>query len=854
MFHIIARLTALYPIQGGKADVHQLESFRPIDFTILSPNNVKANSSKVWQDIEHAAALEKEKQQEQEQIKGYGNTSQRNHNNKTVAKPQASDRKRPTQYHRHNDHMHQKPAHPSDHHEQQKAQHPSDDENKKVHHASGHAAQKPPHPADHVLPKAQHLSDQIHQKSYHDSDHEHQKGHHNSDHAPHKPPHPTDHMQSKTQHLSDHTHQKSPHHSDHQHPSVHAKKTHPTDLGDKNSNHHEGTKLKPHHGEGNPNYNHHDTHHGHKLSKQHIKHQKHQEIRTNNAHGIMHQKPAPHVDEHKQQKSKDIDHHQENELTHHNHQKHDHHKQLTNHRHLGHHKSPAPHHNTQGQQKSSHHTNYGYQHTDHGHQHQHSNQGHQHQHQHRNQHQHGHQGKLQPRAHESQPSKQNIGHKVNSDEHKQLKDHNYKETHHSENYHQKTTPHGEDNQDKVENKHMLHHHNHKDKKTTQPDEGHHKSINHKNIGDRKEAHNKGQKSVQRNGDGYQMQRHHEDQHQKLTHPKHQQLTSEDAQKDTKLAHITNKNKHGSQNHHQGHFYDDDYYTYNYHNEQEQPPIKDESYHVRKNKEQPLDSSAHQGNSFHDWHDYSMELEDIEGDKLLKFLTSQDHTERGGAKNNHKKGWIGEKEGQNNRDDIFNPPSFGNIFSSKYQAFEEDRSGKNQFNPYTLSESMAKLSRYHSGQHGQHPMTDWLNSKNVTTMLTAKQLNNRRVVLAKKTIQYFLLPQQFHHLIQTGQLTDVQSNLTTTEEKKILQEVVLSQHPLNMESRQHHHHHHHYHHHPNQGEPQSLFYKAFPFLQRLISGSARQRAHIPSDYTLQYQMPNTHQITAGEREGDFLLLP
>ena len=140
------------------------------------------------------------------------------------------------------------------------------------------------------------------------------------------------------------------------------------------------------------------------------------------------------------------------------------------------------------------------------------------------------------------------------------------------------------------------------------------------------------------------------------------------------------------------------------------------------------------------------------------------------------------------------------------------------------------------------------------MLTAKQLNNRRVVLAKKTIQYFLLPQQIHHLIQTGHLTDVQSNLTTTEERKILQDVVLSHHPLNMESRQHHHHHHHYYHHPNQGEHKSMFYKAFPFLQPLISGSIqRGGVHIPSDYNLQYKMPNTHQITAAEREGDFLLL-
>merc|ERR1719209_1306049 len=91
------------------------------------------------------------------------------------------------------------------------------------------------------------------------------------------------------------------------------------------------------------------------------------------------------------------------------------------------------------------------------------------------------------------------------------------------------------------------------------------------------------------------------------------------------------------------------------------------------------------------------------------------------------------------------------------------------------------------------------------MLTAKQLNNRRVVLAKKTIQYFLLPQQFHYY--------------------------------------------HYYHHPNQGEHKSMFYKAFPFLQPLISGSIqRGGVHIPSDYNLQYKMPNTHQITAAEREG------
>ena len=156
--------------------------------------------------------------------------------------------------------------------------------------------------------------------------------------------------------------------------------------------------------------------------------------------------------------------------------------------------------------------------------------------------------------------------------------------------------------------------------------------------------------------------------------------------------------------------------------------------------------------------------------------------------------------------------------------------------------MSKPSRYHSYHHQRRPMTDWSNSNNVTTMLTARQWNNRRVVLAKKTIEYFLLPQQFHRLIQTGQLTDVQSNLTTTEERKILQEGLIHL-PLNNESPHHHHHHHHYHH-PNPREPQSMFYSAFPFLQPLMSGSVRRRLHNPSDYSLQFQ-PNTFQVAAGE---------
>ena len=152
--------------------------------------------------------------------------------------------------------------------------------------------------------------------------------------------------------------------------------------------------------------------------------------------------------------------------------------------------------------------------------------------------------------------------------------------------------------------------------------------------------------------------------------------------------------------------------------------------------------------------------------------------------------------------------------------------------------MSKPSRYHSYHHQRRPMTDWSNSNNVTTMLTARQWNNRRVVLAKKTIEYFLLPQQFHHLIQTGQLTDVQSNLTTTEERKILQGGLIHL-PLNMESPQHHHHHHHYHH-PIHREHQSMFYNAFPFLQPQIS----------SDYSLQFQ-PSGLQIAAAGKLGSVL---
>ena len=159
------------------------------------------------------------------------------------------------------------------------------------------------------------------------------------------------------------------------------------------------------------------------------------------------------------------------------------------------------------------------------------------------------------------------------------------------------------------------------------------------------------------------------------------------------------------------------------------------------------------------------------------------------------------------------------------------------------------SRHHSDHHGRDPMTDWLNSRNVTTMLTGRQEgNNRRVVLAKKTIEYFLLPQQFHHLIQTGQLTDVQSNLTTTEERKILQGGLIHL-PLNMESPQHHHHHHHYHH-PIHREPQSMFYNAFPFLQPLMSGSERREPQISSDYSLQFQ-PSGLQIAAAGKLGSVL---
>ena len=375
-------------------------------------------------------------------------------------------------------------------------------------------------------------------------------------------------------------------------------------------------------------------------------------------------------------------------------------------------------------------------------------------------------------------------------------------------------------------KHHGHGGNNHQKTTDSGDHGHHKEAGNTNQ--------EVQKSANHDNDGYQMQRHHKDEHQNLTSPKHQdhqKVKPKYAETDIELTHSSHKRKHGSKNN-QPDAYDDDSYVYNYHNAQEPTSSKDASHVRKKNKEQQIDRSAH-ASSFHAWHDYSSELEEVQRDRLLKLLTSQDHSEsqRG------KKGWIHEKEGENNRDDVFDSPLFGNILSSKLQAFGEDRSGQKWFNPYTWSESIAKPSRYHSGHHGRDRMTDWLSSKNVTTMLTGRQWDNRRLVLAKKTIEYFLLPQQLHHLIQTGQLTDIQSNLTTSrEERKI------SQGGLNRESPQHHHHHHY--HHPNHREPQSIFYNAFPFLQPLMPGSVRQRPHIPSDYSLQFQ-PNAFQIAAGD---------
>ena len=165
-----SRLTALYPVEGGKADVHQLESFRPIDFSFLGPDNFKSNSSKVWQDIELAAALEKQIQQEKKkkQPKGHGDTSHRTQDNIRITKPQ--------------DNGHKKPHH----------------HDKKLHHSDK---------------RPQHI-DQAHQKLPTTSHHnKHKKAEHASDHAPHKPPPSTKHAHPKTQYHSDHIHKKTPHHS-----------------------------------------------------------------------------------------------------------------------------------------------------------------------------------------------------------------------------------------------------------------------------------------------------------------------------------------------------------------------------------------------------------------------------------------------------------------------------------------------------------------------------------------------------------------------------------------------------------------------------------------------------------------
>ena len=142
-------------------------------------------------------------------------------------------------------------------------------------------------------------------------------------------------------------------------------------------------------------------------------------------------------------------------------------------------------------------------------------------------------------------------------------------------------------------------------------------------------------------------------------------------------------------------------------------------------------------------------------------------------------------------------------------------------------------------HSAIAMPNLFNSKNVTTMLTAKDSEDRRVVLAKKTIQYFLLPHHINHLIQTGQLSDVQSNVTTSEEREILQ-ATLNYHLLNlknaqnmqssldMDSPQHHHHYYQQHHHHYHHQPQA-FPNALPLMQQPEWSSPFLNPQIPSNY-------------------------
>ena len=143
-------------------------------------------------------------------------------------------------------------------------------------------------------------------------------------------------------------------------------------------------------------------------------------------------------------------------------------------------------------------------------------------------------------------------------------------------------------------------------------------------------------------------------------------------------------------------------------------------------------------------------------------------------------------------------------------------------------------------HSAIAMPNLFNSKNVTTMLTAKDSEDRRVVLAKKTIQYFLLPHHINHLIQTGQLSDVQSNVTTSEEREILQ-ATLNYHLLNlknaqnmqssldMDSPQHHHHYYQQHHHHYHHQPQADFPNALPLMQQPEWSSPFLNPQIPSNY-------------------------
>ena len=119
------------------------------------------------------------------------------------------------------------------------------------------------------------------------------------------------------------------------------------------------------------------------------------------------------------------------------------------------------------------------------------------------------------------------------------------------------------------------------------------------------------------------------------------------------------------------------------------------------------------------------------------------------------------------------------------------------------------------------------STNVTTMLTAKGLNNKRLVLVKKTLQYFFLPQVLHNLIKLGKLTDLQSNMTSIKENKIFL-AGLRHHPLHMaspEQQQHHHHHHHHYHQDNHPEPHPMLHEALPFLQPLLPRSMRHQPHV-----------------------------